>query len=65
MEGIHLKDVDAAYDFNIINAQPIDFSDSAYSKSIVLSTATADRLKLKAGNEAMLTEHRPARYEKR
>lgn len=54
MEGIQLKGVDAAYDFNIINAQPIDFSDSAYSKSIVLSTATADRLKLKAGNEAML-----------
>lgn len=54
MEGIQLKGVDAAYDFNIINAQPIDFSDSAYSKSIVLSTATADRLKLKAGDEAML-----------
>lgn len=54
MEGIQLKGVDNSYDFHSIQSDGMDFSDSAYSKEIVLSRTTMDRLKLKDGDELLL-----------
>lgn len=54
MEGIQLKGVDNSYDFHSIQSGGMDFSDSAYSKEIVLSRTTMDRLKLKEGDELLL-----------
>lgn len=54
MEGIQLKGVDNGYDFHSIQSDGMDFSDSAYSKEIVLSRTTMDRLKLKDGDELLL-----------
>ncbi len=54
MEGIQLKGVDNSYDFNSIESEGLDFSDTSYSKEIVLSKTTMDRLKLKDGDELLL-----------
>lgn len=54
MDGIQLKGVDANYDFASIESLSPDFSDTAYSKEIVLSKTTMNRLKLKKGDEVML-----------
>ena len=54
MEGIQLKGVDNSYDFHSIQSEGMDFSDSAYSKEIVLSKTTMNRLKLKDGDELLL-----------
>ncbi len=54
MEGIQLKGVDNLYDFESINTVSIDFSDSNYSKEIILSETTLDRLNLKKGDDVLL-----------
>ena len=54
MEGIQLKGVDNDYDFTTIAAQPIDFKDTAYSKEVILSKTTLNRLHLKKGDEMLL-----------
>jgi lipoprotein-releasing system permease protein len=57
MEGIQLKGVDAKYTLPKgigLEGKPIDFSDSAYSRQILLSRTTADRLNVKAGDEIQL-----------
>lgn len=54
MEGIQLKGVDNSYDFHSIQSAGLDFSDTSYSKEIVLSRTTMDRLKLKDGDELLL-----------
>ena len=57
MEGIRLKGIEPDYKFNTgisFTGKSINFSDSAYSKQILLSQATADRLNLKAGEEVLL-----------
>lgn len=54
MEGIQLKGVVEGYDFSTIQSTGPDFSDTAYSKEIILSKTTMDRLKLKDGDELLL-----------
>ena len=54
MEGIQLKGVDNTYDFGSVLSHEIDFSDTAYSKEVVLSKTTMDRLKLEPGDEMLL-----------
>jgi len=54
MESIQLKGVDNNYDFSAVQGAAINFSDSSYAKEVVLSINTADRLKLKAGDEILL-----------
>jgi lipoprotein-releasing system permease protein len=54
MDGIQLKGVDNSYDFHSIQSEGLDFSDTSYSKEIVLSKTTMDRLKLKDGDELLL-----------
>lgn len=54
MEGVELKGVDQDYNFAAINAKDIDFSDTTYSKQLVLSTTTMDRMQLKPGDEVLL-----------
>ncbi len=54
MDGLQLKGVDNSYDFHSIQSEGLDFSDTSYSKEIVLSKTTMDRLKLKDGDELLL-----------
>ncbi|MCB0699792.1 MAG: ABC transporter permease [Chitinophagales bacterium] len=54
MEGVQLKGVDEAYDFSGIHAAKLDFSDSSYSKDIILSQTLLDRLQLKVGDDVLL-----------
>jgi lipoprotein-releasing system permease protein len=57
MEGIQLKGVDAYYKFPVgikLTGSTIDYSDTAYSKQVVLSQTTADRLSLSAGDDILL-----------
>jgi len=57
MEGIKLKGVNADYDFIRkihLKGNKINFSDTAYSKRILLSQTTANRLSLKPGDELQL-----------
>lgn len=54
MEGIQLKGVGEGYDFGTIQSTGLDFSDTAYSKEVILSKTTMDRLKLKDGDELLL-----------
>lgn len=57
MEGIKLKGITSAYhlpsqiDFQ---GKEIDFSDTAYSKEILLSQTTANRLNIEAGDDLLL-----------
>lgn len=57
MEGIQLKGINSQFNFsNGINftGGNINFSDSSYSKDILLSQTTASRLELKTGDEIQL-----------
>jgi lipoprotein-releasing system permease protein len=57
MEGIQLKGVNNAYKLPTgvtLEGKQIDYSDSAYSKQILLSRTTADRIKVKPGDEIQL-----------
>lgn len=57
MEGAQLKGVNKDYHLPAsisMTGKPIDYSDSAYSKEIMLSRSMADRLNVKAGDEIQL-----------
>ncbi|MFI5196669.1 MAG: ABC transporter permease [Chitinophagales bacterium] len=57
MEGLVLKGVNKEYHFLsgiTLSGKPIDFSDSVYSKQILLSQTTADRLNVNAGDTVQL-----------
>lgn len=57
MEGIQLKGVNDRFLFRPsirFSGRRIDYTDTGYSKDIILSEATAARLKLKAGSEVYL-----------
>lgn len=57
MEGLQLKGVNNEYQLpaNIgLNGQWINYSDSAYSKQIILSQTTADRMDVKPGDEVQM-----------
>lgn len=57
MEGIKLKGVNSRFKLSPyvgLTGNFPDFSDTAYSKQIVLSQTTANRLQLKTGDELML-----------
>jgi len=57
MEGIRLKGVAPDYRFSkgiSFTGSKIDYSDTAYSKQILLSDGTADRLNIKMGDEIQL-----------
>lgn len=57
MEGIKLKGVNTSFHFPPkmeISGSNIDFHDADYSKDIILSRTTANRLKVKVGDELQL-----------
>lgn len=57
MEGIKLKGVPATYKLSpniTLQGSYLRFDDSSYSKDIILSQRTADRLQLKAGDDLQL-----------
>ena len=57
LEGLQLKGVDKNYRFLhgiTTSGAPIDYGDSSYSKQIILSRTTADRLNLNAGDTVQL-----------
>jgi len=57
MEGIKLKGITASYQLPSqikFEGRAIDFSDTAYSKEILLSQTTANRLQLTAGDQLLL-----------
>lgn len=59
IEGVLLKGVEKAYDFNNLNGflregRWLHFPDSGYSSEINLSTYTANQLKLKVGNKVLI-----------
>jgi len=57
MEGVRMKGVAADFPFSPaidFTGSPIDYSDTAYSRQIILSRATAARLDLKAGDTVQL-----------
>ncbi len=64
IEGVLLKGFDSTYDFNHLKdfiqaGQPITFNDSTYSREIMLSSNTADRLKLKVNDKILIYFIRP------
>jgi lipoprotein-releasing system permease protein len=56
MEGVQLKGVDSTYQFpeGITLTGKLDYSDSSYSKEILLSTVMANRLKVNTGDDVQL-----------
>src|SRR5690606_27123356 len=57
MEGIKLKGVDSSFRLSpkvSYQGRPMNFADTAYSREIVLSEATASRLQITTGDELML-----------
>lgn len=57
MEGIQLKGVTADYHLpkNVdVKGSPINYSDTSYSKEILLSQTTADRMNVKAGDDLQM-----------
>lgn len=57
MEGINLKGITPGYHFNSnvhFSGVPLNYNDTAYTKQIILSQTTADRLSLNAGDSVLL-----------
>jgi lipoprotein-releasing system permease protein len=57
MEGIKLKGIRPAYRFPSsieLHGGKIDFSDTSYSKDVILSQSTANRLKVSTGDHVLL-----------
>jgi len=57
MEGIKLKGIRPAYSFPSsieLHGGKIDFSDTSYSKDVILSQSTANRLKVSTGDHVLL-----------
>ncbi len=64
MEGVLLKGINPEYDFNNIDSflkegTWLNFTDSTYTREIVVSTYTADRLKLKLNDRVFIYFVRP------
>jgi lipoprotein-releasing system permease protein len=70
MEGIVMKGVDKNYNWNyiksaLVSGKVIDFSDTVKAKrQILISQYTADRLKLKTGDDFLITYFGPLRKRK-
>lgn len=59
IEGVLVKGFDSSYNFKYLEpfiktGRPLQFSDSAYSKEILLSSTTASRMQLKAGDSIIM-----------
>jgi lipoprotein-releasing system permease protein len=57
MEGVQLKGVTSSYDIAkklSFSGKQIDYSDTSYSKQVILSESTADRLKLNVGDDLQI-----------
>jgi lipoprotein-releasing system permease protein len=59
MEGLKFKGLDSSYDFSQMKlfmkeGRPIQFNDSTYSREIVISSYTADQLKLKLNDRVLI-----------
>ncbi|MBK6935886.1 MAG: ABC transporter permease [Chitinophagaceae bacterium] len=59
IEGVLVKGLDSSYDFNnlkqfIVAGKPLRFSDSAYSKEIMISSYTAGLMKLKVNDSLIM-----------
>lgn len=59
IEGVLVKGLDSSYDFNhlkqfIVQGRPIRFTDSSYSKEIMVSSYTADRMNLKVNDSLIM-----------
>lgn len=59
IEGVMVKGLDSSYDFGhlkqfIVEGRPLRFSDSAYSKEIMISSYTAGRMNLKVNDSLIM-----------
>lgn len=59
IEGVLVKGFDSSYSFKYLKpfikeGRPIHFTDTSYSKEILLSSSTASRMKLKAGDSIIM-----------
>jgi lipoprotein-releasing system permease protein len=59
MEGVKFKGVDSSFDFNqlktfIKEGRQVNFNDSSYSREIMISTYTAEQLKLKLNDRVLI-----------
>jgi len=68
IEGVLVKGIDSTYDFENIRrfikqGRPIQFKDSTYSREIMLSSYTADQLKLKVNDRILIYFIRPENSE--
>ncbi|MBA2498325.1 MAG: ABC transporter permease [Chitinophagaceae bacterium] len=64
IEGVLLKGLDATYDFNHLKqfmqeGRWLQFNDSTYSREIIISTYTANQLKLKLNDKLLIYFIRP------
>lgn len=64
MEGVLMKGLDSSYDFNHISrfmqqGRWLRFNDSSYSREIIISTYTANELKLKLNDKIVIYFIRP------
>ena len=64
MEGVLLKGFDSTYDFSHLQqfiraGRPIQFTDSSYSREIMISVYTADQLHLKVNDQILIYFIRP------
>lgn len=64
VEGVLLKGLDTTYDYNHISqfiqeGKTIRYNDTSYSRDILISTYTADRLKLKVDDRILVYFFRP------
>ena len=64
VEGVLLKGLDPSYDFKNISSflqdgKAVGFNDTAYSRDIMISSYTADRLKLKVNDRILVYFFRP------
>ncbi len=68
MEGLLIKGFDSSYNFNhlkdfIREGRPIKFTDSTYSREIMISAYTANQLKLKLNDKILVYFIRPEKRE--
>jgi lipoprotein-releasing system permease protein len=59
IEGVLVKGFDSSYNFKYLKpfikeGRPLQFSDSSYSREILLSSTTASRMQLKAGDSIIM-----------
>lgn len=64
IEGVLLKGLDSSYDFSNLGdflqeGRPIKFNDSSFSREVMLSSYTANQLKLKANDKVFIYFIRP------